>query len=137
LFLKSNEKQKFAAIFTTNLNYTKSIHCEVKEWVGANIDRWMAERRHITWFNVEAIPDEFLPDLTLEVLGGVHKRRRSSFIELAGMNNNGNGSNNNKRNRGLTKNIESLMESAAEAHVKRQNVERWTALAEEIYEAKR
>ena len=63
----TEEHQKFAAIFTNNLSYTKSIRGEVKEWVEANIDHWMAEGRHITWFNVKMIPDEFLPDLTLEV----------------------------------------------------------------------
>jgi len=68
--------QKFDVIFDTNLDYSKPVHGEVKEWIAANIDRWRAEMPE--WFIVEIIPDEFLPKEVFEAEGGAKRRRRSS-----------------------------------------------------------
>jgi len=67
--------QKFDAIFYNRIEYTKSIHSKVKEWVAENIDQW--RRDQPDWFKIEMIPDEFLPKDVLEAEGGA-KRRRSS-----------------------------------------------------------
>jgi len=67
--------QKFDAIFTNRIQYTKSIHEEVKLWVEEKINQWKREKPD--WFNIELIPDEFLPKSVFEEEGGA-KRRRSS-----------------------------------------------------------
>ena len=48
LFLNSKDSSKFQAAFNTRLQYTNSVHGEVKEWVGANITRWKEENEE--WF---------------------------------------------------------------------------------------
>jgi len=76
--------QKFDAIFTTRIEYTKSIHGEVKEWVAATIDEWRRETPD--WFNIEMIPDEFLPKDVFEAEGGANRRRSSvSLREMVGL----------------------------------------------------
>jgi len=76
LFLTSKEDyQKFRAMFKNRIEYTKSIHGDVKDWVAANIDQW--RRDEPEWFKIEKIPDEFLPKNVFEAVGGA-KRRRSS-----------------------------------------------------------
>ena len=67
--------QKFDAIFTNRIEYTESIHGEVKDWVAANIDQWRREMPD--WFNIELIPDEFLPKDAFEEEGGAQRRRSS------------------------------------------------------------
>jgi len=67
--------QKFDAIFTNRIEYTESIHGEVKNWVAANIDQWRREMPD--WFNIELIPDEFLPKDAFEEEGGAQRRRSS------------------------------------------------------------
>jgi len=91
----------------------------------------MAERRSLEWFNVEMIDDQFLPDVVLEVLGGVHKRRRSSFMELVHVN----GRNKGKKQQSSS-NIEELLDAAADAHLSLQRKKAWRTLAEDIYETK-
>jgi len=43
--------QRFDAVFTTRLEFTQSIHDDVKEWVANNIERWMREEPD--WFTLE------------------------------------------------------------------------------------
>ena len=85
LYLTSkDDSQKFDAIFTNRINYTKSIHGEVKEWVAANIDQWRREMPD--WFNIAMIPDELLPKDVLEAEGGARRRRSSvSLREIVGL----------------------------------------------------
>jgi len=71
--------QRFDAIFSNRIEYTKSIHEEVKEWVGGNVHVWRVERPD--WFIIEIIPDEFLPNDVFEAEGGA-KRSRSSTVNL-------------------------------------------------------
>jgi len=72
----AKESQKFDILFDNNLDYSKPVHGEAKEWIAANIDRWRAEMPE--WFIVEIIPDEFLPKEVFEAEGGAKRRRRSS-----------------------------------------------------------
>jgi len=85
LFLNSEEdSSKFQADFNNRLQYTESVHGEVKEWVGANIARWKEKRED--WFNIEMIPDDFLPRDVLDVEGGAKKRISSvSLREIVGV----------------------------------------------------
>ena len=63
-------------------------HPQVREWVAANIERWKREKP--TWFNVELIPDEFLPAEVLAAEGGAMRRRSSvSIREVVGLDGNG------------------------------------------------
>jgi len=76
--------QKFDAIFTVRIQYTKTIHEKVKEWVAANIDEW--RRIEPDWFNIEMIPDELLPKEVIEAEGGAKRRRSSlSLREMVGL----------------------------------------------------
>ena len=68
--------QKFDAIFYNRIEYTKSIHREVKEWFAENLGEWRRERPE--WFNIEMIPDGFLPEDVLQAEGGAKRRRKSS-----------------------------------------------------------
>jgi len=79
-----DDSQKFDAIFTNRIQYTKSIHGEVKEWVAENIDQW--RRNQPDWFKIEMIPDEYLPKEVFEAEGGAKRRRSSvSLREIAGL----------------------------------------------------
>jgi len=85
LFMTSQEDhQKFRAVFKNRNDYTKTIHEEVKEWVVENIDQWKREKPD--WFNIEKIPDEFLPKDLFEAEGGANRRRSSvSLREIVGL----------------------------------------------------
>jgi len=85
LYSTSNDDYaKFDTVFGTRIEYTKSIHEEVKEWVAANIDKW--KRETPDWFNTEIIPDEFLPKDVFEAEGGAKRRRSSvSLMEIVGL----------------------------------------------------
>jgi len=86
LFLTGQDYfQMFDAIFTNRIEYTESIHGEVKDWVAANIDQWRREMPD--WFNIELIPDEFLPKYAFEEEGGAKRRRKSSVSlrEIVGL----------------------------------------------------
>ena len=78
----SQDSERFKVVFHKRMSYTKSIHGEIEEWVAANIDRWREERPE--WFDIERIPDEFLPPRVVLAEGGATGRRRSSasFKEL-------------------------------------------------------
>jgi len=85
LFLTSQEDhQRFRAVFKNRIEYTKSIHGKVKEWVEDNIDEW--RRDQPDWFKIEMMPDEFLSKNLIEAVGGA-KRRRSivSMREMVGL----------------------------------------------------
>jgi len=78
LFLTSEkDSDKFRAAFKKRASYTKSLHGKKKEWVAANLSRWQTENPK--WFNIELIPDSFLPEAALEAEGGARHRRRSSM----------------------------------------------------------
>ena len=79
-----DDSQLFDTIFTNRIQYTKTIHEEVKEWVGRKINRWKREKPD--WFNIEKIPDEFLPKEVFEAEGGAQRRRSSvSLREMVGL----------------------------------------------------
>ena len=75
---------RFMVAFHKRKSYTKSIHGEIKEWVAVNVDRWREENPE--WFDIERIPDEFLPPRVVVAEGGASRRRRSSVSlrELVG-----------------------------------------------------
>jgi len=84
-FLTSKDDfQKFDAMFNNRIEYTKTIHEEVKEWVGENINQW--RRENPDWFNIGLIPDDFLPKYVFESEGGAKRRRSSvSLREIVGL----------------------------------------------------
>jgi len=77
--LKNAEEdyERFDAIFTNNLNFTRNIHEEVKEWVASNIDQWM--ETYPDWFSIKAVDDYFLPIAVFEAEGG--EKRASDLRE--------------------------------------------------------
>jgi len=76
--------QKFDAAFKNRIEYTKSMHGEVKEWVAENIDQW--RRDQPDWFKIEMIHDEYLPKEVFESEGGAKRRRSSiSLREFVGL----------------------------------------------------
>ena len=85
LYITSKDDfQRFDAVFSNRIQYTKSIHGEVKEWVAENIDQWRRDQPN--WFKIEMIPDEFLPKDVLEAEGGAKRRRSSvSLREIVGL----------------------------------------------------
>jgi len=85
IFLTSQDDYaKFDTVFGTRIEYTKTIHEEVKEWVAENIDQW--RRDQPDWFKIEMIPDEFLPKEDFEAEGGAKRRRSSmSLREIVGL----------------------------------------------------
>jgi len=83
LFNSESEAAKFSCVFENRIQYTTTIHAEVKEWVAENIDRWVEEKP--TWFKIAKLPKEFLPAATLQSEGGGARRRsnvslRESFV---------------------------------------------------------
>ena len=80
----SEDSIRFDSVFMNRMSYTKPLHGEIKEWVSANVDRWREENPE--WFDVQRIPDEFLPASVLLAEGGASRRRRSSVSlrELVG-----------------------------------------------------
>jgi len=80
------ESQKFDAVFSNRIQYTKAVHADVKDWVAANIARWKAEGED--WFNIEMIPDKFLPIQIFLQEGGL-LRRRSSVGQVGSATENG------------------------------------------------
>ena len=85
LYLTSNDDYlRFRAVFKNRIDYTKSIHGEVKDWVEENIDEWKREKPE--WFHIDRIPDEFLPKYVFEEEGGAERRRNSvSLREMVGL----------------------------------------------------
>jgi len=85
LYITSKDDfQRFDAVFSNRIQYTKSIHGEVKEWVAENIDQWRSDQPN--WFNIAMIPDELLPKDVFEAEGGAKRRRSSvSLREMVGL----------------------------------------------------
>jgi len=85
IFLTSNDDfAKFDTVFGTRIEYTKTIHEQVKEWIAENIHQWRMDQPN--WFNIELIPDELLPKDLLEAEGGARRRRSSvSLREIVGL----------------------------------------------------
>jgi len=88
-FLTSTEDfQKWDAVFENRIDYTKSIHEDVKVWVAENVSEWKEEKPD--WFNLSMFPDDLLPRDVLADLGG-SKRRKSlggperGFLDSVGM----------------------------------------------------
>ena len=70
-----NDSTRWSAAFGNRMDYKKAIQAEIREWVSNNIEQWINDKPD--WFNIEKIPDEFLPKDVFEAEGG-DKRRRSS-----------------------------------------------------------
>jgi len=85
IFLTSNNDfAKFDTVFGSRIEYTKTIHEQVKEWIAENIHQWRMDQPN--WFNIELIPDELLPKDLLEAEGGARRRRSSvSLREIVGL----------------------------------------------------
>ena len=85
VFLNADiDSQRWDAFTTKRVDYTTAIHPQIKEWVKENIERWRSEKPD--WFNVEKIPDEFLPSEVLAAEGGLKRRRSSvSLREIVGL----------------------------------------------------
>ena len=81
-FNKTSESDEinFGIVFGNRLSYTKSIHGEVRTWVGENIAGWIEEKPD--WFNIDLIPNDMLPDEVLESEGGAARKRRRSSVNL-------------------------------------------------------
>ena len=75
-----SEEMNFGIVFGIRLSYTKSIHEEVRTWVGGNIAGWIEEKPD--WFNIDLIPNDMLPDEVLESEGGAARKRRKSSVSL-------------------------------------------------------
>jgi len=79
LFERGNtDRAKYDAVFKSRLQYTEKIHDQVKKWVAQNVDVW--RRDEPEWFNIELIPDEFLPMEIFEEEGGARRRRSSASM---------------------------------------------------------
>ena len=77
LFRESEEDfAKFDAAFTNRMSYTMSIENEIRSRVAENINVWKREKE--AWFQIELIPDKYLPEEVFVSEGGI-KRRRASF----------------------------------------------------------
>ena len=77
---------KFQWVFGVRASYISHIRDDAKMFVANNIDRWREEKPD--WFDVQLVPDEFLPASVLSAEGGLSRRRRSSVSlrELVGGN---------------------------------------------------
>ena len=75
---------KFDAVFLNQLSFTKPIHKDVKTWIARNIERWRADG--YGWFDIELIPDEFLPPRVVIAEGGAQRRRSTVRLrEVVGL----------------------------------------------------
>jgi len=72
--------RKFDAAFDNDIVLSKPIHGEIKQWIKENIQQWRDESP--AWFNVEMIPDEFLPVEIYEAEGGARRRRSSVGVSV-------------------------------------------------------
>ena len=73
-----DDATRWDTVFTTRINFTKPIHGEIKEWVKENIERWRS--KNPSWFQVDLIPNEFLPVDVFEAEGGARRRRSSISV---------------------------------------------------------
>jgi len=118
---------RFEAVFSARSQYTKSIHREVEEWVGANIARWKVEKPN--WFKIELIPDDVLPRDVLEAEGGATRRRSNvSLREITGLA----PSNNNEQQLALVHRNETSRTTRENKKI----MEAWKKVAEVVYETR-
>ena len=75
-----SDEMNFGVVFENRLSYTKSIHDEVRTWVGENIAGWIEEKPE--WFNIDLIPNDMLPNEVLESEGDAARKRRRSSVSL-------------------------------------------------------
>jgi len=81
LYLHSEtDDLKFDAVFSNRIEYTKSVHEDIKSWIATNIVRWKAENH--TWFKIEMIPDHLLPAAVFIEEGGFSRRRSSVGVSI-------------------------------------------------------
>jgi len=77
--------QRWDAVFENRIEYTQTIHDEVRTWVADNVARWKVESP--SFFKIEMIPDKLLPDSVVEAEGGARRRRINvsirEFVDLA------------------------------------------------------
>ena len=78
-----DDAMRWDAVFTTRISYSKTIHPEIKQWVKENIERWRS--KNPSWFNIDLIPDDFLPVIVFEAEGGARRRRSISVREIIGL----------------------------------------------------
>jgi len=79
-----NDGKCWSAAFENRMSYKDTIKVEIGIWVLANLARWQQEKPK--WFNIEKIPDYFLPGDVLEAQGGAKRRRNSmSLREMVGL----------------------------------------------------
>jgi len=133
-YLTSNDDYaKFDAVFDNRIQYTKSIHEEVKLWMAANIDQW--RRDQPDWFNIHKIPDDFLSKEVFESVGGAKRRRSSvSLREIVGL---APESREELLSEGLTHSPVAVMGEAllrGRSDVARVTKDAWIAVAEKLYE---
>ena len=85
LDVEADDGKRWSAAFENRMSYKNAIKPQVKEWVGNNIVRWRREQP--SWFNIEKIPDDYLPTDVFEAEGGACRRRsKVSLREIVGLN---------------------------------------------------
>jgi len=125
----SEDIQKFNVVFDTNLNCTKVIRKEVKEWVSTNIESWKEEQSD--WFKIEMIPDDYLPKKVVEEEGGAKRRRRSYGLrESFGF------ASTDSNNKYAPESSGRSLVTAQNSRARLDNQEKWRGLAEDIYETR-
>ena len=77
---RDSDYGKFDAAFDNEIGLSRPIHGEIKQWIKENIQQWRDESP--AWFNVEMIPDEFLPVEIYEAEGGARRRRSSVGVSV-------------------------------------------------------
>ena len=119
------------------MSYTRKIVDVVKLWVGKNVHNWLGERHHLSWFKIEMIPDDFLPESIFSLIGGA-QRRRSSVMEMASNRPSINSNrcyNNINLSHGsdVFKKQGTLLEISTSARMHERRKDVWRELAEAIY----
>jgi len=121
--MSKEDFQRWDVVFTNRLEYTESVHSEVKEWVGGNIARWKEEKP--SWFIIEMISDDFLPRDVFEAEGGAKRRRSSvSLREIVGV-----------APASVVQQPFTLVQRN-ESEINRQTKEAWKTVAKTIYETR-
>jgi len=134
----NTERAKFRTFFKNRLQYTEKIHDQVKEWVAENINEW--RRENPDWFDMELIPDEFLPKEIFEEEGGARRRRSSaSMSSILGLE----FSSTRKESSRILPVVEPALRKkengemlAVDENVTRATKDAWIAVAEKLYAEK-
>ena len=78
LFQKAkSDELKFDAVFTNHLSFTSKIHGDVKVWLETTVVKLEEEKP--AWWDIEIVPDDFLPTVLVEEKGGKARPRRNSL----------------------------------------------------------